>query len=123
MSTPIKPIKLLYEDKEVATLSQFFYEFPWFSAKAEFIDTKLRDKMEALTTLVFYELKLVEEELSDSEQETLWEKKRVELGLSSDDLGLNLNGWSVIWDDNSIEDVGTINFEEGWLSWRMGITR
>ena len=73
------PKKLLYKGTVVAELEKFGYEFPWVSAKANFVDQQLFYKLEVLSSFNRYSEELEDMGLSDEDEEKLWEKKRSEL--------------------------------------------
>ena len=113
------PKNLLYKGVVVAELEKFGYEFPWASAKANFIDHQLFHKLETLSSFNRYSEELEDMELSDEDEEELWEKKRLELGLSLEDLKLDSDEfWSVVCDDGTEDEVRALSCEDQWLEWR-----
>jgi hypothetical protein len=114
------PVKLFYKGDVIATLSQFSYATPWASANAEFNNKSISDKLAGVTAMLTYDLELEEMDLHESEEESLWEAKLVELGLSHKDLNLdNDEDWSVICDDGITDEVRAIRYyTNGLIEWR-----
>ena len=113
------PVKLLFKGEMAATISKFSYATPWASSHGEFIDKELGEKLAAVTAMLMYDLELEEAELSEVEEEIMWEKKLSELGISSSDLDLDKNEyWTVRCDDQSIDPVRAIRYYlDGLLEW------
>jgi len=58
-------------------------------------------------------------DLSDKEEDSLWEKRLAALGLTHDDLNLNKDEfWSIICDDGTTDKVRAIRYTNGVLEWR-----
>jgi hypothetical protein len=113
------PEKLLFEGQEVANLKEFSFETPWASAYPEFIDDSIPAKLDNLSKFRAYDQDLEEMGLSDVEEETLWENKLSELGLTHSDLKLDKDGsWSVACNDGNINEVRSLSFFNGVLQWR-----
>ncbi|UDL03431.1 hypothetical protein [Marinobacter sp. CA1] len=113
------PEKLLHKGKVVARLTKFSYEFPWAYAAVKFENAELGIKLENLAAFKNFDIELEEQELPESEEEALWEKKRSELGLSMEDLKLSRDGlWTVTCDDGTEDEVRAITCVDGWLQWR-----
>ncbi|MGF1868298.1 hypothetical protein L4D15_24155 [Enterovibrio norvegicus] len=114
------PIELLFKENPVAKISKFGYATPWASAHCEFKDEELGRKLSAVTTMLMYDLELEELGLSEQEEELMWDKKLVELEITSDDLDLDEDAlWTVRCDDESVDPVRAIRFYNGGLlEWR-----
>ncbi|WP_417503709.1 hypothetical protein [Marinomonas gallaica] len=114
------PIELLFKGNPAAKISEFGYATPWASGHCEFKDKEFGRKLAAVTTMLMYDLELEELELSESEEELMWEKKLAELGMTSDDLDLNDDAcWAVRCDDQSLDPVRAIRYyNDGLLEWR-----
>ena len=67
------PIKLLYKEKLIAELENFGYEFPWACAKPKAADNDMLKKLETLSTFNKYSEELDDMDLSEDEEESLWE--------------------------------------------------
>jgi hypothetical protein len=103
------PNRLLYKSNVIAELTQFGYETPWASAHAEFNDKSINNKLSGITAMQGYGLELEEMGLTESEEESLWEAKIVEFGLSHQDLNSDEDeNWSVICDDGTTGEVRAI---------------
>ena len=113
------PIKLLYKGNFVSELKNFFYEFPWANAKVKFIDEQLFNKLQNLSSLNKYSYELEDMELSDKDEEILWESKRSELGLSIEDLKFDRDeSWAVVCDDGTEDKVRALSSDGQWIQWR-----
>ncbi len=114
-----KSEKLLFEKKVVANLYEFGYETPWVSARPEFIDSSLGGKLERLSEFRAYDVELEEMGLPDHEEEALWDKKLLELGLSHSELKLDKDDlWTVVCSDGKVDKIYSINYSSGVLKWR-----
>lgn len=110
--------KLAFKGKIAANLSNFSYETPWASAYAEFMDNALGEKLSNCTSLLVYGFELEAMELSDNEEDSLWEKRLAAFGLTHDDLDLNKDEfWSIICDDGTTDKVRAIRYTNGVLEW------
>ena len=115
------PIKLHFENNPVATIHNFSYETPWASGEVEFMDQPFFQKLVCVTAMASFDVELEELNLSDAEEESLWDKKLSELGIDEDDLELDGDGrWSVETRGGEKQDIFAVQFyENGDLRWRL----
>ena len=115
------PIALKLNDTLVANITSFSYETPWASGTVEFTDKALFHKLVSITTMSFFDLELAELELSDAEEERLWEAKLAELNLTYEDLKLEQdNRWTITPKDNESQPIYAANFyQDSFMDWRL----
>ncbi len=115
------PIKLFFENNEIATITDFGYEFPWASGTVIFNDTAFFLKMVNVTTMQFFDSEVEELNLSDEEEERLWEEKLSELSLSWEELDLEDDGkWSIQPLDENKKEICAVQFyKEGYMHYRL----
>ena len=112
------PTELLFKGNLAAKISKFRYATPWASGHCEFEDRELGRRLAAVTTMLMYDLEGFE--LSEAEEELMWEKKLAELDITADDLDLDDDAfWTVRCDAQSIDLMRAIRFySDGLLEWR-----
>ncbi len=115
------PIKLLFENNLVATINSFSYETPWASGEVEFLDREFFLKLASVTSMSSFDLEMDELNLSDDDEEKLWEEKLSELGITWDDLELDGDErWSILPKGGDEQEIYAVKFyKNGYMDWRL----
>jgi hypothetical protein len=115
------PIKLLFDNNPVATIISFGYETPWATGKVEFLDQAFFSKLISVTAMLFFIYKLEELNLTDKEEEQLYEAETLKLGIASNDSELTKDKrWSIVPDHGIQQEIYAVRFyESNFMDWRM----
>jgi len=115
------PIKLLFDNNHVATIITFGYETPRATGKVEFLDQIFCSKLIRVTSMLFFIYKLEELDLTDEEEDKLYDAEKLKLDITSNDFNLTEDKrWSIVPDHGIQQEIYTVRFyENSFMDWRM----
>ena len=116
----VRPLALVCEGRNLSHLGPGCYEHPWFTVPLKNPSEKHREWLADVTRFNAEMEALEDEELSDDEEQTIWDRRLAELGLTPVDLDIFSNRLCVHFSDGSVHRIGPTYYEDGDLRWRNG---
>ena len=117
------PIKLIFEGKQVATITNYTYETPWASGNVEFTNKEFFIKLVNVTSMLSFDAEIESLGISEEEEDKLWEAKLSELNISEEDLDLDLSEekkWRMEPFEGKKQKIYALRFYEGsYMEWRL----